>query len=490
MKKMRIIITESQYKKLISNENYNLLINEAPIPTNLLDDLISLVSKTAKKSTKSVMTSELKNAFGLGVRSNLDNLTSKLNSIKEAGEFLSPEQLKILYSSFYSNQPLRKSFESFFIKDKNLSTLLRGYRKAKLENNVRMMNRSLSDLSKFIPDAYIDDVVSKLPTEDYYKLTKELDFNDLKSAIKSKLKKDGKLDKKTIDDYLETNEVKKLQLDPKEQQEITNLINSKSPQTFEFINLVKKHNPTSDGPFYEYLMDKGYITKENYATALKIYGAKTLLFTEDIFKKIGTYYSKNPIKGSLLTILFSGLVTGTIFLKDIIKILSEWGWIKIGGYVKKDESYIINKVREFLNSEKPMIGGSFIKNIPGNQLEGQEISVINPTTGSIVLDPGISIKPGGELITYFIWDDESKKLTPKTIVKPKTNVVSTTNTFENTLDGFKLWYTTPTDKGGYGSKFESDETPSGEKDSFIISTDGEPFLKFNFKDGKFEGGNL
>lgn len=491
MKKTRIIITESQYKELISNDNYTILINEGITPINLLDDLISFLTTPTRRRV--VLTPELKNAFGLGVRGNLDNLSLKLKGIKDAGDLLSGIQIKNLYSNFYNNKGIRDSFNSFFLNNKDITGLLRAYRKAKLENNTRLLNSTSTELSKFIPDTYVDDLVTKLQSEDYYKLTKNLDFNQLKSTIKSKIKKDGVLDKKTLDDFLETSEVKNLKLDVKEMEELTNLINLKSPETFEFFNLVKTHNPKTDGPFYEYLMENGYITKENYATLLKIYGSKSLVGLENLFKGIGKFYSTKPITRGIATLLAFGLVTAVWRWNDILNILTKLGWYKVSGFVEQNESYIIKSVKEFLNSESPMINNVLIKNLPNNQVEGQEIKVINPVSGLISLDPGIYLKKDGDLETEFIWYDEGKKLTVKKSVNKKETSTTTTPKIPTVVE-FEKWYKTQPEFTDLDPKLINliDIRPNVNndfevwfKEDTVENLPEELYLTYTFKDNKF-----
>lgn len=465
---MKIIITEKQYKDIFLSDKFYNLVTEQLIVVDKL--LTGAITKGIEK--KVIDDLEVINAFKLkpataGEKITFKTLKNELEVMRSVGQKLDSAQVKALFK--LGIPTITEKLESSLIKNSDFGLLLISYKSSKISNNAKKMSDIRAKLEKYLPEEKIDEIANKVSPEQAGQYVRKAKQDAILLEVAGKTPEEKiKYYEKNQDDIFAV--FKEDEID-----RFWNVVNN--PTWTKFKDLVKKYNSQiygkSEKSFAQFLTDNNYPMKDGMWLEFKRLSVEKQNKLGNLWGDISNHIGKNRKFYVWTIILIAFFGSAAWKLKEFLDAKADYF---------REQAYDIEKeVSNFLSQDKVIVNGVNIAAINDNIIT----TIVTKINNVLVkVEPPLKVTPNGPEYDYFTYKDG--------ILKPyiKTKVVTPTSTFDNSLEGFKKWYTTPQNEGGYGSKFESDETPSGEKDSFIISTDGEPFLKFNFKDGKFKEVNL
>ena len=461
---MKIIITEKQYKDIFLSDKFYNLVTEQLIVVDKL--LTGAITKGIEK--KVIDDLEVINAFKLkpataGEKITFKTLKNELEVMRSVGQKLDSAQVKALFK--LGIPTITEKLESSLIKNSDFGLLLISYKSSKVANNTKKMSESRAKLEKYLPEEKIDEMVNKVTPEQAGQYVRKAKQDAILLEVA------GKTPEEKIKYYEEHQDDIFAVFKEDEIDRFWNVVNN--PTWTKFKDLVKKYNSQiygkSEKSFAQFLTDNNYPMKDGMWLEFKRLSVEKQNKLGNLWGDISNHIGKNRKFYVWTIILIAFFGSAAWKLKEYLDAQADYF---------REQAYDIEKeVSNFLSQEKVWVDGVNIAAINDNIITTKVTEINNLL---VKVEPPLKVTTDGPEYDHFTYKEG--------ILKPfiKTKVVTPTSTFDNSLEGFKKWYTTPENEGGYGGKFESDETPSGEKDSFIISTDGEPFLKFNFKDGKFK----
>lgn len=463
---MKIIITEKQYKDIFLSDKFYNLVTEQLIVVDKA--LTSAITKGMEK--KVIEDLEVIKAFELtpataGEKITLKTLKNKLDNMRSVGNKLESAQVKALFK--LGIPTITEKLESSLIKNSDFGLLLISYKSSKIAKNTKKMSESRDKLEKYLPEEKIDEMANKVTPEQAGQYVRKAKQDAILLEVA------GKTPEEKIKYYEEHQDDIFAVFKEDEIDRFWNVVNN--PTWTKFKDLVKKYNSQiygkSEKSFAQFLTDNNYPMEAGVWLEFKRLTVEQQNKLGNLWGDISNHIGKNRKFYVWTIILITFFGSAAWGLKKFLDAKADYF---------REQAYDIEKeVSNFLSQDEVMVGNVNIATINDNIIT----TIVTKVNNVLVkVEPPLKVTLDGPEYDYFTYKDGILK----PYIKKETKVVTPTSTFDNSLEGFKKWYTTPENEGGYGGKFESDETPSGEKDTFFNTIDGEPFQKFSFKDGKFE----
>ena len=490
MSKKKIIITESQYKKIFLSEKYtNILLEQVGI----LDDVIDLIEKELMASSRA--SDDLLLKLGKTSRG-YDDVADAINTIKNF------KKIDKVYAKLFLDLGVREISEVIFKNvlktDDELYNLMGMYKKYsdQVSSGVSGSQSKLDGVKNALNSKGVNDENIESALDVYKSATAAL--KEESRVLTQKLMSTPP-NKWSGEDLLKLEDWGKRQMiSPQEYAKVMSKQVNGFDELWELIVDWKKNykdgvNNKSGITFSKYLENqKVYLGKWGSRNKFPVkswdWFAEPVrnLSSGQIWKGIKQLVGRNiilfgiPAVGGILVLLGTvGWNVGKLS-KELANMIGYKLNVKddILEYLKDDSSKVVlpDESTEVSIYADDKSKNDYLKNIDGYSID------YNKDTKFLTFknENGITLK--GIKYTTFMWSPDNENLTA---VKP-TEEIKTTSTFENSLDGFKLWFITPESEGGFGQSLKSNDIPSGVKDNFTIKYSDGDISDFKFENGTFK----